>query len=203
MNLKETYNRIAEDWHKNHQEDTWWIEGTDAFISLLKPGSSVLDAGCGSGVKARYLAGRGLDVTGVDFSERMIELAKRELPEAKFLVLDLRDLDTLHQTFDGVFVQAALLHVPKKDVWDVLRKLKDKLKVGGYLYLAVKEVKPDQPEEEIRTKDDYGYRYDVFYSYFTLSELKHYLTDLGMSIRYEKVSLSGETNWIQAIAANA
>jgi hypothetical protein len=29
MDLKSTYNKIAEDWHKNHQQDDWWVEGID------------------------------------------------------------------------------------------------------------------------------------------------------------------------------
>ena len=41
MDLKSTYNKIAENWDKDHKKDTWWISGTDKFISLLKPGSLV------------------------------------------------------------------------------------------------------------------------------------------------------------------
>lgn len=37
MNLKDTYNKIANDWVKN-TTSTWWHESTDRLISFLKPG---------------------------------------------------------------------------------------------------------------------------------------------------------------------
>ncbi len=202
MDLQSTYNKIAEDWHRDHQQDTWWIEGTDKFISLLKPGASILDVGCGSGIKARYFIERGFKVTAIDFSENLLEIAKREAPAGEFLLMDIRDVKNIAATFAGVFAQASLLHLPKKEVPSILKDLKDELEPGGYLYLAVKEIRAGQPEEEIRIKDDYGYHYKVFFSYFTLPELKGYVTNLGMEICYENISSSetSKTEWIQLIS---
>lgn len=199
MDLKATYNRIAEDWFKDHHEDTWWIEGTDKFVSLLKPGSLVLDVGCGTGVKSQYLLDKGLKVIGIDFSEKMIEIAKREVPGATFHVADIKDLSGLQETFDGVLAQATLLHIPKAEAGDVVKGLRDKLNNGGYLYIAVKEKRENGKEEEILKEDDYGYEYERFFSYFTLPEIKKYISDAGMEVCYENVSLSGHTNWIQVI----
>ena len=78
-NLKNTYNKIAEEWVKDHDKDTWWQEGTDAFLSLLPKGSTVLDVGCGGGIKTKYIADKGFKAAGIDFSEEMIKVAKREL----------------------------------------------------------------------------------------------------------------------------
>ena len=55
MDLRATYERIAEDWHGDHRDDDWWIGGADAFTPLIKPGGLVLDVGCGGGRKSRYL----------------------------------------------------------------------------------------------------------------------------------------------------
>jgi len=89
MNLKETYDKIAEDWHSDHKKDDWWIEETDKFISYLSKGDLVLDVGCAGGIKSKYLMQKGLNVVGIDFSEKMIEIAKREFPNGEFLVKDL------------------------------------------------------------------------------------------------------------------
>src|SRR3989338_637976 len=199
MNLRETYNRIAEEWHKDHQQEDWWVEGTDKFISFLKPGDSVLDVGCGGGTKYAYLVKKGLRVVGIDFSEKMIEIAKREVPEGTFLVLDLGDVDKLDYLFDGIFMQAALLHVPKKEVIGKLEKLTKKLKVGGYLYVGVKERKPEGVEEEIKTEDDYGYPYERFFSYFTTDEVESYLRKAGLEVVSSEIKHSWNTNWIQVI----
>ncbi len=196
MDLKSTYNKIAKDWHKNHQQDDWWVEGVDKFISLLKQGSVVLDIGCGGGTKTKYLVNKGLKVFGIDFSEKMIGIAKREVPEADFLTMDLRDVNDLEENFDGIFVQAVLLHFPKKEIRDVLKKIINKLKDGGYLYIAVKETKSGQPEEEIKIENDYGYQYERFFSYFMLEELKNLFFDFKMKVVYEN-TING---WIQIIS---
>ncbi|MDO8590163.1 MAG: class I SAM-dependent methyltransferase [bacterium] len=201
MDLKETYNRIAEDWHQDHKPDDWWVEGTDKFISLLNPGDSVLDVGCGSGIESKYLIQKGFDVTGIDFSEKMIEIAKREVPEGKFQTLDLKDIDKLDGVFDAVFMQAVLLHVPKHEAQKVIEKIGDKLKSGGYFYIAVKERRSDRAEEEIVAENDYGYPYERFFSYYTIDEIKKYLMDSGFGrMVYENISPAGRTNWIQVIA---
>lgn len=199
MDLKSTYNRIAEDWFKDHHGDTWWVEGTDKFVSFLKPGALVLDVGCGAGVKSKYLFDKGLNVVGVDFSEKMIEIAQREVSGATFRVAEIKDLSGLKEDFDGILAQAVLLHIPKSEAGAVVKGLRDKLMNGGYLYIAVKQKREDGKEEEMLKEDDYGYEYERFFSYFTLPEIQKYVSDAGMEMCYENVALSGHTNWIQVI----
>ncbi|MBI2024028.1 class I SAM-dependent methyltransferase [Candidatus Giovannonibacteria bacterium] len=199
MDLKATYNRIAEDWFKDHHGDTWWVEGTDKFVSFLKPGALVLDVGCGAGVKSKYLLDKGLKVVGVDFSEKMVEIAQREVPGATFSVADIKDLSVLKENFNGILAQAVLLHIPKSEAGDVIKGLRDKLIDRGYLYIAVKQKRKGAKEEEILKEDDYGYEYERFFSYFTLPEIRKYVADAGMEICYENVVPSGHTNWIQII----
>lgn len=200
MDLKETYNRIAEDWHKDHKQDTLWIKGTDKFVAFLKPGDLVLDVGCGTGVISKYLISKGLKVVGIDLSEKMIEIAKHEVPEAEFIVLDMQKAGELINNFNGIFIQAALLHIKKDLAAEVLKKLSEKLMEGGYMYIAVKEKKPDGQEEEIKKEEDYGYPYERFFSYYTPEEIRGYLKKIGMKIVYETVTPFGNTQWIQVIA---
>ncbi len=199
MNLKDTYNRIATDWFNDHKGDDWWVDGTNTFISFLKDKKKILDVGCGAGVKSKYLTGKGLNVTGIDFSEKLIEIAKREVPGAQFHVMDMKDVSNLGIKFDGIFAQASLLHIPKKEISDVLKGLLLCLISGGYLYVAVKGTRPDGKDEEVLKENDYGYQYERFFSYFTLDELKKHFFDLGLSIVYENSELVGKTTWLQII----
>ena len=166
MDLKSTYNRIASDWSKDHQEDTWWVEGTNKFVSLLKSGNLVLDVGCGAGVKSEYLINKGLKVVGIDFSEKMIEIAKQRMPDNKFLAVDILEPIKIKEQFDGIFAQAVLLHIPKKDIKRVISNLVSILKPKGYLYIAVKGLKDGQEEEKIIKENDYGYEYERFFSFY-------------------------------------
>ncbi len=200
--LQATYDRIAEDWHRDHHLDDWWVKGTDAFVAMLPEHASVLDVGCGSGVKSKYLAEHGCAVTGIDISQNLLDIARREAPPAHFMLLPMEELDTLQETFDGVFAQASLLHIPKLEAGEVVRKMAGRLKPGGHLYIAVKEVKPGQAAEEAARENDYGYEYERFFSYYTMAELEGYISDAGLSV-VEKVPnphSNGKTVWLQIIA---
>lgn len=201
MDLKETYNRIAEDWCRDHSSDDWWVEGTDAFIKELSSGACVLDVGCGSGVKSKYLASRGLRVTGIDISDKLLDIARREVPEGEFREFSMIELDAMPETFDGVFAQASLLHIPKKNAGDVVKKMVGRLVSDGLLYIAVKETREGEPDEEVKKENDYGYEYERFFSYFTMDELEQYLTNARLKVisRLRNPNKSGKTVWLQII----
>jgi SAM-dependent methyltransferase len=202
MDLAETYNRIAEDWHRDHSQDDWWMEGTDSFIQQLSLGARILDVGCGSGVKSEYLIAHGFKVTGIDISKNLLAIAKREVPEGKFSLCSMYDLDSMEETFDGVFAQASLLHIPRKDASAVIQKMSGRLTKGGLLYVAVKGVCKGKPLEEVVKEENYGYTYERFFSYFSMDELEEYLTNAGLEItlKVQNPSPSGKTIWLQIIA---
>ena len=199
--LKDTYDRIAEDWANDHQFDDWWLEGTTRFASLLPRGARVLDAGCGSGQKTKFLEERGARVLGIDFSAKLLEIARRTAPDADFRLLDLRDVGTLAEEFDGVFAQASLLHIPKAEAGAVIAGMASRLKPQGHLYIAVKAQRPGHPDEEIVTENDYGYDYERFFSYYTLDELRNYVEESALSVVHAEVtSAPFKGDWLQIIA---
>ncbi len=101
--------------------------------------SPVLDAGCGTGDTALFLAARGLRVTGIDFLEEPIRRARRKAEErglaVAFLVKDAMTLDSWDQRFASV-VDSGLFHVFSDD--DRRRYVKGLAHVvepGGRLFL--------------------------------------------------------------------
>jgi cyclopropane fatty-acyl-phospholipid synthase-like methyltransferase len=79
---------------------------------------SILDAGCGTGDTAIFLAGRGCQVTGIDFIEEAINRARRKAAErglpATFLVKDAMTLKDWNERFDNV-IDSGLFHVFNND----------------------------------------------------------------------------------------
>jgi 2-polyprenyl-3-methyl-5-hydroxy-6-metoxy-1,4-benzoquinol methylase len=197
--LKETYNKIAKDWVKDHDGDSWWVEGTDTFLSFLPKGATILDVGCAGGHKAKYIKDRGFNVEGIDFSEEMIKEAKKRFPEISFQVFDVYDIDKYPKTFDAIFTQAVLLHIPKKRIIEVLEKIKSRLNPEGILHISLKEVRDNKVEEEVRKENDYGYEYERFFSYYTLEELEGYFKNVGLELISEKTVNSGRSNWINIV----
>lgn len=200
MNLKDTYDTIAVDWHKDHLSDDWWIDGMGKFTGMLPAGSTVLDAGCAGGVKSKFLTDKGFQVTGIDFAPNFIKIAKEEVPEAEFRVLDIRDIASLEKQFDGIVLQAVLLHFSKKEIPDILKNIIAKLKTNGILFISVKEPRENQPDEEMKVENDYGYKYERFFSYFSQRELEDILVRLNLDITFSDVHLNGKTRWLQIIA---
>lgn len=96
--------------------------------------------------------------------------------------MDMYDVDKLEGKFDGIFAQASLLHVPRKDISLILSKLVLKLNDGGVLYVAVKGTNINGVEEEIKEENDYGYTYKRFFSYHSMNELKDYFEKFGLKL---------------------
>jgi len=82
MNLKDTYNKIAQDWYQEVVTHNWAENGMKHFMDYLNRGDLILDVGCGPGISAKTFIENGFRVVGIDFSEKMIEIAKEKcLPE--------------------------------------------------------------------------------------------------------------------------
>lgn len=113
------YERHARDWDadRNRHVDPWNDKPWHArFVAALSArGASVLDLGCGSGSPvAKYLAERGLHVTGVDSSPTLIALCRERLPGHEWLVQDMRSLQ-LARRFDGILAWDSFFHLTPDD----------------------------------------------------------------------------------------
>jgi SAM-dependent methyltransferase len=85
---------------------TDWSENEELQVPTyevgISAGSAVLEVGCGSGVFLRNAADRGARVFGLDAAERLIELARRRVPEAELRVGDMQFLPYEDDSFDVV-----------------------------------------------------------------------------------------------------
>lgn len=107
----------------------------DLFISYLD-GKKVLDVGCAGGRETAYLADNGLLATGCDLSPSFIKVATKAYPNCHFFVADMRELKGAGQ-YDGIWCNAAFLHIPKSDAHKTLTGFNRLLKSSGVLYLSV------------------------------------------------------------------
>src|SRR5262245_39063637 len=111
-----------------------------AFIDVADQISgSLLDAGCGTGDAALFFAGRGNQVTGIDFLDEPIKRAKAKAAERKssttFLVKDAVTLKEWNERFDNV-IDSGLFHVfSDEDRKKYVAGLATVLKPGGRVFL--------------------------------------------------------------------
>jgi 2-polyprenyl-3-methyl-5-hydroxy-6-metoxy-1,4-benzoquinol methylase len=106
----------------------------DRFFEAIPSGAHIADAGCGSGRDARLFLQRGYRVTAFDGSSQMARIAS-EYTGHKCTVIRFQDIQ-FDQQFDAVWACASLLHVPKREMADVVSRLITALKPGGILYAS-------------------------------------------------------------------
>ena len=135
VNTIEYYNKNAE----KYTETTLHADVSalyEHFVSKIKKPASILDLGCGSGRDSKYFLDAGYRVTAIDGSRELCQIAS-ELIQQPVRQLLFEDLD-YHEEFDAVWACASLLHVPKSEIHDIMRKVCEALKPDGILYFSVK-----------------------------------------------------------------
>jgi ubiquinone/menaquinone biosynthesis C-methylase UbiE len=109
---------------------------TQVLSDRLPSGADVLDLGCGAGLTTGRLAERFV-VTGVDISERQIQLARRNVPLATFVQADMTTLAFPPATFDAVAAFYSITHVPCEEHSALLRNIATWLRPGGLLVASL------------------------------------------------------------------
>jgi glycine/sarcosine N-methyltransferase len=145
------YDEFADDYHLAYGGD-WEAaverqgEALDALIrDALPNASAVLDCSCGIGTQALGLARLGYSVVGSDISSGEIERAQREAEcmgvEAKFVVADFRNLESIEGEFDVVIsCDNAVPHLlDERDVPTALAKMRAKTRPGGLLVITMRD----------------------------------------------------------------
>jgi demethylmenaquinone methyltransferase/2-methoxy-6-polyprenyl-1,4-benzoquinol methylase len=110
--------------------------------AVVEPGARVLDACCGTGDLALAAQDEGARVTGLDFSERMLERARRKSGDVEWIEGDLLALPFEDETFDAATVGFGVRNV--EDIGHALRELRRVLRPGGRLAI-LEIVRPKGP----------------------------------------------------------
>jgi 2-polyprenyl-3-methyl-5-hydroxy-6-metoxy-1,4-benzoquinol methylase/glycosyltransferase involved in cell wall biosynthesis len=170
-----------------------------AVALALPAGARLLDVGCGSGWLSEYFARLGYDVTGVDISPDLIEIARarvssiaygadHETPlRCRFLVHDAEGAP-LAEEFDAVVCYDSLHHF--EDERAVVRNLASMTRYGGGLFI----LEGDRPEEGSATEEellDVMRRFETLESPFSRPYLRALLDEQGLAVVGDYVSVNG------------
>jgi len=140
VKTREDYNLIANDFSRTRDEV--WDEMFFLFENYLKPGDKVLDLGCGNGRWFKLFQTYNVDYIGVDSSIKLIDIAQKNNPEAKFKVEESLNLSFPDNWFDKVYSIAVFHHMPSKEFrLKFLKEIERVLKPGGTLILTVWKLK--------------------------------------------------------------
>ncbi|MGH3208682.1 MAG: class I SAM-dependent DNA methyltransferase [Trebonia sp.] len=133
-----------------------------AFAEHVRAGGGglVADLGCGQGRIGAHLAGLGLDVTGIDLSPALIEIARATYPALRFATGSMHALPMGDVTLAGIVSWYSLIHAAPGDVPGYLAEFGRVLRPGGYLLAAFFEA-VNEPVTAYDHKVTPAYRWPV------------------------------------------
>ncbi len=134
---RQTYDQfapqIAERFWKTQLTHSW-----NTFQAALPHPARILDVGCGAGRDVGHFTRAGMLAQGADVSIGLLREAQRRAP-APYTQADMRALPYAANSFDGIWMSASLLHIPKTQGLKVLQEAGRLLVPGGVLYVSVKQ----------------------------------------------------------------
>ena len=141
---------IAFDWDVTDEVE--WLLGR-----LGAECRSVLEPGCGSGRMLDAVAHRGIEVTGIDLSPAMVELARGRLGDrGAVVVADMTNFD-LGRTFDGAISPInTLLHLSPNELAAHLSATARHLRPGGRYLVQLGILDSDEPLQTSRWEIERG-----------------------------------------------
>jgi len=127
-----------EDWDRRWRERGFHCEDDpgdllEAEVGALEPGRA-LDLACGAGRASIWLAARGWRVTGVDFSDVALDLARASGADVDWVLADLNEYEPEPGAFDLVLV--LYVHLPATERQALLSSAEAGLAPGGTLLLV-------------------------------------------------------------------
>lgn len=168
-----------------------FTEVQDKFLEKLNPDAYILDFGCGAGRDTKYFLSRGYQVDAVDGSEQLCRIAS-EYTGIKVRQMLFQELDE-KEKYDGIWACASILHLPKKQLREVLKNMYAALKSKGWIYTSFK-----YGEFE-------GERNGRYFTDFTTDTFKDFIHDMhGLKIEEQWITRDvrpgrGEEKWLNLL----
>lgn len=179
----------------------------ESLIPLLAPqaNENILDLGCGTGDLTNQIASQCKSITGIDYSENMINEAKEKYPALHFQVEDGHNF-SVGNDYDAVFSNAALhwMLEPEKPIQCVYNALKPNgrfvFEMGGHGNIGTIIDAINHAANKLGLKDSARVNY-----FPTIAEYASLLEKNGFSVTFAELyqrptPLSGENgfrNWIE------
>jgi ubiquinone/menaquinone biosynthesis C-methylase UbiE len=171
----------------------------DFYEALDIKKGSLLDCGCGAGEPwADWFIKRGWQVTGIDLSKQMLNLAEKYVPQMNRICAPMQEVEFEDSSFEAISAIYSLFHLPSDEQLLMFKKFFKWLKSRGSLIFTY-------ATKEYTHKSDFSGYMDfmgekLYYSHRSPDELKSELSDAGFIIdSFKYRDIGGETFlWVTA-----
>lgn len=113
------------------------VDFLESIFNITQKPRRLLELGCGTGNYTQILSERGYEISGVDISEKMLQIAKEKCA-AKFLMGDIRDI-SINERFDACVAMFAVMGyiTENSDIIKALNNIRRHLKPNGMFVFDV------------------------------------------------------------------
>jgi cyclopropane fatty-acyl-phospholipid synthase-like methyltransferase len=193
--LREIYDGFAQDYDASRGQFDMSAVLDEFYPRLAVESGHLLDLGCGAGGPfARFFIDQGWMVTGVDFSEKMLELANKYVPEMVSVHSDIRDVEFSASQFDAITAIYSLFHVPHSEHASLFTRFYKWLKPGGralFTYACSEYTGSQQFDGYINFLGK-----DLYYSHVSPKRLYADLEDAGLAIEASDYRSIGDETFL-------
>lgn len=176
--VAEMYDAIAQEYadkfcseHEKKVQDREILYRFSQNVASKKP---VWDFGCGPGQTTHYLKNLGVEISGLDLSEKLIEQAQKRYSDIPFRKGDILDLEFKNETIAGIVAFYAIVHFSQDQVHKAFSEIFRVLKPGG-VFLFTYHI----GEKKIHLDEFLGQHVEIDFMFFTTDFIFDCITDAG------------------------
>lgn len=172
-----TWNKVAALYQEKFMDLHLYDDTYDRFLALVeKQGARVLEIGCGPGNITRFLLAHrpDLKIEAIDVAPAMIELARENVPQAAFSVMDCRQIHTIDKEYEAIMCGFCMPYLSTTDCEKLFRDSAHLLVKGGIAYFSTIEGDYTQSGFKKASTGDCAYVY-----YYGEQELRQSLEKAG------------------------
>jgi ubiquinone/menaquinone biosynthesis C-methylase UbiE len=175
--LAREYAETFTDEHEKKPKDREMLQRFSKIIGENRP---VWDFGCGPGQTAKYLKDLGVEISGLDLSEKLLEQARTIHPEIHFIKGNILELEFENETIAGAVAFYSIVHFTEDQVGIAFSEIFRVLQPGG-IFLLTYHI----GEETIHLDEFLGRKIDIDFMFFNTDFISRCLKDSG----FEKIEV--------------
>lgn len=176
------FNEFAQEYDNRFTNISAYVEHIDTFCNLItNPKPHILELACGPGNITRHLQKclPNATILATDLAPNMIKIAKSNLPEITFKVMDARDIASLNKKFDAIMCSFCLPFLSNEDTVKLIKDCSQKLTENGVLYISTMEGNEQDSGFE---NTSFSNNAQVYFNYHTQENLKKALINTNFQI---------------------
>ena len=180
------FDEFAEEYAQRFMDLNAYSDSIERFCDWIgNDRPRILELGCGPGNVTRLLKLRFPEsqITAIDLAPNMIEIARTQVPDIDFRVMDVRDISGLDGTFNAVMCSFCLPFLSKTDASKLIADCATCLVSGGILYISTME--GDEERSGFETTSFSGDA-EIYFNYHRQQDLEDSLVKSGFEIRQSK-----------------